>query len=328
MNEVLKFLEEKRIFSLWHFTAISNLPYIFEHNGLRSKKYLEEKGILEKIITGGNELSHRLDKGLDNWDKISLSFTPYTPMAYHKKQEQHLVFIEIDYTICSKEKNIFTDCNANRLKNGQKRAEGIEGLKNIRWEYISSDPMPWDLEWQKYVQAEALIPDMIPIEKFKSIHFVSKASMDFGKYLCYEFSNYFSLFKVSPEIFQDYKKKEYKYKKTIIFPYIQKVFVSLEEINSNNFDRMNNDSNFILKSKPFWIKIELFALSGTKVDIKFLDIEENSLYTESVSFKEENNWVWFPKIDFHKRISNNINIIFIEVWLENSKWFEKMVELK
>ena len=54
---------------------------------------LEKQGLLSTLITGGNPLSHSLDRYHGNWDKVSLNFTPYTPMAYHRKRAQHLCFL-------------------------------------------------------------------------------------------------------------------------------------------------------------------------------------------------------------------------------------------
>ena len=325
-QKILKFLEEKQIFSLWHFTEVNNLPSIFEHKGLRSKEYLEQKNILNKITTGGDKLSHQLDRDLNNWNKISLNFTPFTPMAYHKKQQHHLVFIEVDYKICAKRGVIFTDRNATRLRNGQRRVEGLYGLRNIKWECIFSDPEPWNEDWRKYVQAEALIPDVVPLNYFRNIHFVSEASLEYGKLLCYEYSNYFNLFKISPQVFQDYKKKGFKYIKAIIFPFIRKVSISLKEINKINFKFINENSNIIRYNESFWMKIELFASAGSHAYIKFYDIEKNLLYEENTVFEKEDEWVWFPKFDFHKNLNIKYNVIFVEVALNNIKWFESVLE--
>ena len=97
-KEILGMLERNMITSLWHFTDIGNLPNIKKLNGLRSKEYLEQNEHWggRDIFPGGDDLSHSLDRNLGNWDKISLNFMHHTPIAYKKKREKHLVFIEID----------------------------------------------------------------------------------------------------------------------------------------------------------------------------------------------------------------------------------------
>jgi len=103
-QQILQILKSHNIQSLWHFTDIRNLPLIKKLNGLRSKEFLEKRGYLTRVYCGGNELSHNLDRELGNWDKVSLNFTPHTPMAYHIKKEKHLVFIEIDISVATFER--------------------------------------------------------------------------------------------------------------------------------------------------------------------------------------------------------------------------------
>jgi hypothetical protein len=89
---ILTRLQQEKIAALYHFTNVENLPSICQMGALHSKQILEEQGLLSTLATGGNPLSHSLDRRQSNWDKVSLNFTPHTPMAYNKKRGQHLCF--------------------------------------------------------------------------------------------------------------------------------------------------------------------------------------------------------------------------------------------
>lgn len=202
-EEILEMLKKNNIYSLWHFTDIGNLGYIKKLNGLRSKEFLQNKVGLKNIICGGDELSHRLDKKWGNCDKIHLSFTPYTPMAYNTKKEKdpifgekELVFIEIDIIVATFDDVYFTDSNA--TSNDHKRKKGIEGLRNVKFEYINMNPNPNDPNWKKYVQAEVLVPNHIPLDYFKRIHFKNEASLRLGESL---WEGYHPPFVVNSKIF-------------------------------------------------------------------------------------------------------------------------------
>jgi len=82
-------------------------------------------GTLPSIDSGGDALSHSLDLRNDNWDKVSLSLTPYLPMAYHRKREQHLCYFVLRPEIVALAGVVFTDTNAAR--NDHKRGEGLQG---------------------------------------------------------------------------------------------------------------------------------------------------------------------------------------------------------
>lgn len=257
-QQILEILKKHNIKSLWHFTDIRHLPLIKKLDGLRSKEFLEKNGYWDKIYPGGNEDSHRLDRELGNWDKISLNFTPHTPMAYHKKKEKHLVFIEIDISVAIFEGVYFTDCNATRLRNGQKREKGIRGLSNIRFEYIHSRPKPYDQDWVKFVQAEILVPDNIPLAYFKKIYFISAASLQLGKYLWGEDSHFFS---INPKVFSDYDDTRGW---VVLNPYVENVMITCQKITKDNVNNNQDETEIVTREKDFWIKISLFAIAGTK----------------------------------------------------------------
>ena len=59
-------LNREDITFLYHFTSIENLPLIGECKGLCSKLKLERLGLLNNVVTGGNELSLDLDRYWSN----------------------------------------------------------------------------------------------------------------------------------------------------------------------------------------------------------------------------------------------------------------------
>jgi len=315
--EILEILKQNKIFSLWHFTDIRNLPLIEQLNGLRSKEFLEINGYLEKVICGGNETSHYLDKNLGNWNKISLSFTPHIPMAYHAKKEKHLIFIEIDPVIATFDGVYFTDCNATKIRNGQKREKGIKGLRNIKFEHINSNPKPFDPEWKKYVQAEVLVPNYIPSNFFKKIHFISEASLMLGKFLC---SNiYHHLFAITPKVFADYD--YYGNSWTIINPYLDKIIITDKEITKDNVENDHPAVDSIKQSKTYWMKTKLFATAGTKVETTLKDLENRIIFNKQHEFKKESIWFWFPC--FQIPAGYLYDEIILEITLDNILWYKE-----
>ncbi|SHF22183.1 protein of unknown function [Thermoanaerobacter uzonensis DSM 18761] len=316
-DQILKILKENNINSLWHFTSIINLTLIKKFNGLRSKLFLEKQGCLNDVRCGGNKISHDLDKVLGNWDKISLGFTPHTPIAFQKKKEiGHLVFIEVDPEVAAFEGVYFTDSNATRLRNGHTREEGVRGLTSVKFNIINSTPEPWNEEWKKYVQAEVLVPNHIPIEYFKKIHFISEASLKLGQYLWSGNSN---IFCINSEVFADYKHDESEW--SIINPYVKEVIVSYEEITRENARGKHIDVGNVIQKRTFWMKIFLYAVTGSKVRLILKDLTDNIIVDKEVEFKNEDSFIWFPKIDIPKEYESDE--IIIEIMLDEILWYKE-----
>jgi len=312
-QQILQILKRHNIQSLWHFTDIRHLPLIKSLDGLRSKDFLEKNGYWNKIYPGGNEDSHRLDRQLGNWDKISLNFTPHTPMAYHKKKEKHLVFIKIDIRVAALSGVYFTDCNATRLRNGQKREKGVRGLSNVRFEYIHSKPKPNDQNWRKFVQAEVLVPHHIPIEYFKKIHFISEASLRLGEYL---WSGNHPIFTVTPEVFADYHGHSW----AIINPYLDKIIITDKEITKDNVEDAHPDVGNIMRDKRLWMKIYLFATAGTKARVILKDLHNNIIKEIETEFEKESNWWWFPNFQIPAEYPHAE--LILEITLDGILWYK------
>src|SRR6266567_3630527 len=133
-DAILSRLKQEGVTALYHFTSVNNLLYICRARALYSKTELMVRNILSRIDTGGNDLSLDLDQRNDNWNKVSLSLTPYIPMAYNSKREQHLCYFVITPDVATLSGIIFTDSNA--ASTAHKRGEGLEGLDNINFEVI------------------------------------------------------------------------------------------------------------------------------------------------------------------------------------------------
>ncbi len=89
-NAILVRLKREGITALYHFTSVENLHGICQMQALCSKQTLENERRRLPLVTGGNPLSHSLDRSRGNWNKVSLNLTSHTPMVYHRKREQHL----------------------------------------------------------------------------------------------------------------------------------------------------------------------------------------------------------------------------------------------
>src|SRR5262245_40068630 len=123
-TEILRRLRQERMTTLYHFTSIRNLRAIREMNALCSKAFLETAGCWPCPEAGGNNLSHNLDLVNGNWDKVSVSFTPHTPMIYHRKRASHICFFVLKVEVAAYAGVIFTDRNAAKIQN-QRRAAGL-----------------------------------------------------------------------------------------------------------------------------------------------------------------------------------------------------------
>jgi hypothetical protein len=176
-DQVLQRLRQEGIAALFHFTSVENLGVIRDMSALCSKQVLEDAGRWPPPEPGGDDLSHSLDRHNDNWDKISLTFTPHTPMAYRKKPTSHLCFFVVDVSVAGRRGVIFTDTNAASI--GQQRAEGLPGLDLVNFNAVRAEPQPWDRDgWVRPVQAEILVPNRITFDHVREVGFVSHASLE------------------------------------------------------------------------------------------------------------------------------------------------------
>jgi hypothetical protein len=224
--EILGRLARERIESLYHFTSIENLPLIGGIGALCSKAVLEEFGYWPVPVPGGNELSRDLDQGRGNWDKVSISFTPRTPMIYWRKRQTHLCFFVLRPEVAGLPGTVFTDTNATTT--GHRRSEGVAGLELVDFAAVRATPRPGDREgWHRPVQAEVLIPGCADLDYVSEVVFPSAASMTDGSKLWGD--NPHPPFNIKPALFSDDPRAT---SDRLPFPYLQEIMLTKESVTS------------------------------------------------------------------------------------------------
>jgi hypothetical protein len=315
---MVEILKNNNINSLWHFTDISNLKLINRCGGLLSKTELKKRGLFEQVKSGGDQLSQDLDRRHNNWDKISLSFTPKTPMAFYKKKELHPIYIEIDPAVIAVNNAVFTDTNA--TSNEHLKRTGLYGLDLVRFDMINKKPDPGNEDWKKYVQAEALIPKQIEIKYFKRIHFPSFESRKLGEQYWGEKSD---LFCVNRDIFMDLKGEG----EAIDFPLIELVKITPNKLKADQIKEARSTINF-KKGQKFYIYIFIKA-NGIKADSNYIirtDIKttNGSLIKQDkkILLKNKNIVRIVPSPDNLSMIADKL---IIEIYINNNLWARKQI---
>ena len=173
MPPVSDYLSQQNVDYFYHFTDVQNMKSIFDTKKLLSIKEIEERSLTKK--TGGDEVSLRLAKlrGLD--DYISLSFTPYTPMAVNRKQDHHLCFLKFRNEIADLPGVLF--CNGNANANHTNREKGLGGAKKINLAAIKNGVQPSSGIWHDAARSEILIPTELSLCYLDTIIFVNGTSL-------------------------------------------------------------------------------------------------------------------------------------------------------
>ncbi len=316
---ILTRLKQEGITTLYHFTNVENLPSICQMGALYSKQDLEERGLLSTIVTGGNPLSHSLDRTRSNWDKVSLSFTPYIPMAYNTKRSQHLCFFQINPEVAGWLNVVFTDSNA--TKNGHIRGLGLRGLNNVQFNVMHVNPFSVN-DWFRFVQAEVLIPNSLPLTFVTEIGFVSSASMNYAKHLCDSLQC--PPFTVIPQIFTDSPKAP---SRAIDFSYVHELILGdTKESQNMVYSSYTKENKF---SKRISDKITIMAtvkvITGMRAKLSLFDTVNN---IERVVMDEE-----IPRSNEYKHeclISLNglsVGIYLVKYYLGDTCWASKSFEV-
>jgi len=183
-------------------------------------------------------------------------------MAYGKKRKDHLCYFLVSIEVATWIGVIFTDSNAAGTSD-QHRAEGLEGLSNIKFEFIHS-VQPWNQSWKRYVQAEILVPENIPFEYIAKIAFISKASMLHAARICTSPSN--TQFSVEESLFTDSPKA---LKETIGFSYVIECLLTDTNTNINMLYLPQLQKNKFSKSHNEFIELvaSVKVTAGTKAKI-------------------------------------------------------------
>lgn len=256
-DAILARLKKEGINELYHFTSVENLLSICRTQELQSKQRQQQMGTWPPPRPGGNSLSRDLDR-FQNWDKVSLSLTPFTPMAYRRKREDHLCFLVVRPEVATWQGVVFTDTNA--TKTNHRREEGPTGLAAIRFDYIHSIPIPRDPAWKHYVQAEILLPNAVPFGYIEHIAFVSEASKQYADYLCQTLSH--PPFVVREQLFTDSHRAS---PQSIGFPYVNEMFLTDTNIDENMV--YSSKKNIFSKSRhtSMFLVARIRAITATSV---------------------------------------------------------------
>ena len=262
-EEIIRRLQREGVQALYHFTSIENLPLIRDMGGLRSKQALEEAGLWPPPEPGGNALSHSLDRSEGNWDKLSLNFTPNTPMAYWRKRQSHLCFFVLKPDIATWPGVLFTNTNA--AAGNQERESGGRGLDLVDFGAVRSTPRPRDREgWVRPVQAEILVPGQIDIGSVLEVTFVSQASMEEGDRLWGNTPH--PSFRIEPRHFADLP---HLTKPSMGFPHVVTVLLTDEQVNTDNYrpSRIHKATFDKRSSRQVTALLNVRALAGTRATV-------------------------------------------------------------
>jgi hypothetical protein len=242
----------------------------------------------------------------ENWDKVALNLTSHTPMAYHKKSENHLCFFVVSVEVAGWEGTVFTNTNA--AKDGHDWGEGLSGLELINFEMVRCI-MPWSQDWVRLVQAEALVPDYIPMEFVSRVAFVSEASKKEGERLWREADH--PDFVVDREIFHNTPEN---LDSPWDFPFVSRVILTDSEVNHANVQSMvSHSSRFQRKNtKTITAIIRLHALSGTCGKMKWSSGTE-----EEEEFGKSSKWYWWSKKSIEDLPDGTCSL---EIYLNNVLW--------
>lgn len=300
-QDIIDCLNSNNIQNFWHFTQIKNLTEMKDGVGLLSKQELETRNLLEKISCGGNENSHKADKEMGNWDKISLSFTPHTPMFYKSRPKGHFIMIQVKQKIAEFEDVYFTNKNSLKKNNGRKSEKGLHGLKNVKFEYINAqENSGWDKDWIEYVQAEILVPKQVKANFFDKIHFVSQASKLFAELILNRSP---SIFVVTPDIFSNFKNKI-----SYNFSFLKDISILQNDL-YKNLEFKDFEDGFLVVNKG----ITTFRMSFTSFVVTKLTFLVNNNFINEFKLSEGNTLIQYD-FNFDKDCILSISLDTIN-WL-------------
>ena len=157
-----KFLKERGIDWLHHFTDSSNLDSIQKH-GLRSQKYHQQNKINVKYAS--SEWSRQRDKDNGYQNCVRLSVVRDHPMGFVAKDEGRIndrIVLQISLAAADLPGVSFSDRNA--LRSGA-QIESAPG--HLHYDVFNQNYFRVTPKEQKYYQAEVLVPDCVPAEMLK-----------------------------------------------------------------------------------------------------------------------------------------------------------------
>lgn len=161
-NEILDYLNKKKVTCFYHFTDANNIDSIKRYGGLYSWCYCEQNGI--KISNpGGDLLSRKLDTRKELQDFVRLSFCDDHPMAFRKQVEgASLVLLKIKVDVAEFKDTLFSDINA--ADKSANVGDDYTHLQNIDISATKLHCVRKDSPSFKKHQAECMVKTFVPIE--------------------------------------------------------------------------------------------------------------------------------------------------------------------
>lgn len=153
-------LRNNGINCFYHFTARRNLESIRRLGGLYSWFNMEANG--NKIpCSGGDDLSHQLDKRYGLEDFVRLSFCNDHPMAYRLQQNGvTLVLLKIDVEVATWKETQFSDINA--ADSNHSRGGTLADLRKVDFDAVKRNFVSRnDVDFKPH-QAEVMVKTFIP----------------------------------------------------------------------------------------------------------------------------------------------------------------------
>ncbi|MEQ8169001.1 MAG: DUF4433 domain-containing protein [Candidatus Eremiobacterota bacterium] len=225
-SEFSRIIDEKHIKGLYHFTELSNLKGIFNSPGLLSRINLKKSGLLSNIMdSASNEIIKRretvkLFNGKNLSEYVPLYFARRSPMLYvtegiktetdrypHTITPVYLVFSP---SVLLAEGVIFADGNASSSRTTI--GEGPEALMSVDMDIVRTPMTSIKYKYSNMVyrevkrkkQAEALIPDMLPLQYLMGICFRCEAEMKEGERLLGDSLKKYN-YRVFPDMFHRHR---------------------------------------------------------------------------------------------------------------------------
>ncbi len=168
--KIKQLLNKYNISKLYHFTDFENLESIVQNEGLFSYGDCLRKGI-RIAKAGGSELSHELDERENLQHYVRVSFCKRHPMMYSAMQDGRInkpIILEIDTDVLFIDGCIYS--NKNAVRSDAIKGTSFEFFANIHFDTVlqhSQFDVP--VEEQEFFQAEALIPNFIPLHYILNI---------------------------------------------------------------------------------------------------------------------------------------------------------------
>ena len=293
-------LASEQIRALYHFTCIENLPGIAQAQAIWSKEELESAGRWPPPRPGGNTQSHVLDRSQGNWNKVSLLFSPHTPMAYNMKSEIHMCFFEVSVEVACWEGVNFS--NSNATSQHHRRLRGVAGLDLVNFDLVRSAPQPLNFDWLHFSQAEVLVPRRVSLSAVNRVIFVSSASRKEALRLWGD--NPLPRFEVETEPFESWPGNSFTG-----FSYISDAFLasSTSSTATNRFDR-HHTSEIVAH-------VTVEALTGTTAVAQW----EPAGIEERKEFRSTDHWDWTPKMSLGQLPNGRC---FLELHLDDIRWMK------